>query len=155
MHAAPPVRIFLAPDRGWRALRASLAGAAIASLVAWLALQAGLSTLEAAGLALILAAVGAASAWWFQPDRSAGTLSWDGAVWPWQVAELQPLVGTVGVMLDLDGWLLVHVESVAAPGRAAWWAVSRRQSTGAWAAWRAALYSRHPADARAARASTA
>jgi len=75
-------------------------------------------------------------------------LSWGGADWQWQTGESQPLVGTVGVMIDLGGWMLLRFESAAASRRVNWLAVSRRQSAGLWPAWRAALYSRRPSEGR-------
>jgi hypothetical protein len=148
MHAAPPVRISLTPDRAWRAAPSVMAGVASANLAAWLAALAELSVPVTAGLALLAAALAVAVGGSF-PQRhasTAGVLGFDGAVWQWSGTDSTPLVGTVRVTIDLGAWLLLRFEPGTPPRRAIWLAASRRAAGTLWPAWRAALYSRPPGE---------
>ncbi len=81
MHAAPPVRMSLAPDRAWHGAVALCAAAAGANLAAWVALQ--LQGPAATVVATSLAAAAAASLsalWWVR--REATTGCWPGMVAP-------------------------------------------------------------------------
>lgn len=138
MHAAPPVRVRLARSRGWVAFVAVFAGLAAANLTAWALLHGDAAWVAAAALlmgAVVGLAIGAV-AWRRQPP---GDLGWDGARWQWNGRE-----GEVQVAIDLSRWMLLRFD--ASVGRCCWIAASRRAAAGSWAALRAALYSRRPAD---------
>jgi hypothetical protein len=138
VHAAPPVRVSIGRSAGWTAFVAAAGAAAAANLVAWLWLHAhGSGAAVAAAFAGALAA--AVCGTWAQRRARPGDLAWDGALWWWR-----EVAGEAHVALDFDGWLLLRFSPVQ--GRREWIAVSRSTTAGPWAALRAALYSRRPAD---------
>ena len=138
MHAAPPVRVSIGRSAGWTAFVAAAGAAAAANLVAWLWLHAyGSGAAVAAAFAGALAA--AVCGMWARRRACPGDLAWDGALWCWR-----EVAGEARVALDFDAWLLLRFSPVQ--GRREWIAVSRSTTVGPWAALRAALYSRRPAD---------
>ena len=140
MHAPPPVRMSLAPDRAWHAAIASSAAVAGANLAAWGALHAQASLTLTAAVALLAAAAAAWSVWWRMRGSGAGVLAWDGAIWQWSAAAVPPRPTEVRVMIDLGGWLLLRL-ALAVPAHPVVWLVTSRRGAGAlWPHWRAALY---------------
>jgi hypothetical protein len=146
MHAAPPVRIETAPDRAWRCFVSASAGAAAASLVAWVAMLRGMTGTDAAWLAMLAAASVAPVAWWAGRRREsrAGALVWDGAAWAWAPERGEAATGELRVMIDLGAWMLLRFAPAGARHGALWRAASRRQAPALWPAWRAALHARRP-----------
>jgi hypothetical protein len=144
MHAAPPVRMSLAPERAWLAARCLIAGAAAANAVAWLSTRAQASQAVVAAAALGAAALAAwFAAWAMRPGNGLpDVLAWDGAVWQWSGSGSPPVQGEVRVMIDLGAWLLLRFSPSAPPQRAVWRAVSRRHAGPSWRPWRAALHAR-------------
>lgn len=140
MHAPPPVRMSLAPDRAWRAAIALSAAVAGANLAAWGALHAQVSLAVTAIVALGAAFVAAWSVWRRLRGSGAGVLAWDGAVWQWSAQAVPPRPVELRVMIDLGGWLLLRL-ALAAPAQRVIWVVASRRGAGAlWPVWRAALY---------------
>jgi hypothetical protein len=138
VHAAPPVRVRLARSRGWVAFLSVVTGLATANLSAWALLHSDMA--GAASLALPLGAAAAlANGAWAWRRQAPGDLRWDGACWQWDGDE-----GDMQVAIDLSRWMLLRFE--ASSGRRRWIAASRSATMGPWAALRAALYSRRPAD---------
>ncbi len=98
------------------------------------------SEIAALPLALLMAALaGALAAWRSHRSQGAGDLVWDGAQWQWLGS-----AGQAHAVIDLDRWMLLRFEPSA--GRPRWLAASRTACVGRWAALRAALYARRPAD---------
>jgi hypothetical protein len=108
----------------------------VANVAAWALLRS-----EAAiGLAAVLGlGAGMLAAWRLQRAHSPSDLNWNGSQWQWQ-----ELAGDVQVALDLGAWMLLRFDPVR--GRRRWIAASRASAVGPWAALRAALYARRPAD---------
>ena len=140
MHAPPPVRMSLAPDRAWHAAIALSAAVAGANLAAWGVLHAQASLAVTATVALVAAAVVAWSAWWWLRGSGAGVLAWDGAVWQWSAEAVPPRPTELRVMIDLGGWLLLRLALAAPAQRVVWLVASRRGAGALWPVWRAALY---------------
>ena len=139
MHAAPPVRIDLAPDRaaGWAVLL--LAAIAAANAAMWLGALAEWkgARLGGVGLAAALAVAG-----WLRGRRlgCVGLLTWDGSAWLWvQAAHQRPVVPRV--MLDFGGWILLRLQPQDGSRTALWGVATRARALAAWSAWRAALLS--------------
>ena len=154
MHAAPPVRIQLAPDAPWRVFVVGCTSAAAANAAAWMALFAQAPPAIAAVAALLAACLAAGMAWhglWRgAPVR--GVLAWDGAVWQLARGASKPVDGAVRVMVDLGAWMLLRFVPGTPATQAAWLVASRRQGGSLWPLWRAALFS--PAPSTAATAAT-
>ncbi|MEO5772394.1 MAG: hypothetical protein ABIQ29_10035 [Burkholderiaceae bacterium] len=138
MHAAPPVRIDLAPDRaaGWAVLLLATVAAANAAL--WLGALAEWkgAKLGGFGVAAALAVVA-----WLRGRRlgCVGLLTWDGSAWLWVQAVQRPVVPRV--MLDLGGWILLRLQPLDGSRTAIWGVATRARARAAWSAWRAALLS--------------
>jgi len=146
MHAAPPVRMSLAPDPAWRYFVTACAGAAAANLSAWIAAQAqwrGPETMAVALMAAVLACALAARAL-RRDGTGVGMLAWDGATWMWAPGHSQPAAGELRVMIDLGAWMLLRLVPTASAQRASWLTASRRQAAALWPLWRAAIFSRRP-----------
>jgi hypothetical protein len=151
MHAAPPVRMSLAPDRAWQYFIALCAGAAGANVAAWAALHAQLpapmvivAMTAATATSAILASV------WAQRSAATGVLAWDGGSWQWSSGAAAPVAGDLRVMIDLGGWMLLRFAPLAPEEAVAWCVASRRHAGALWSAWRAALHARRPGDDPAA-----
>lgn len=154
MHAAPPVRVSLAPDAACLTIVIGCAAAASANVAAWLGSLAQRSAPEIAALALLGAGLAAALAWPAMRRGFAGqgVLAWDGAVWQWAPDEAQslqpnrppPTTGELRVMIDLGAWILLRFEPSEPGQRARWITVSRQQGRALWPLWRAALFSHRP-----------
>ncbi len=147
MHAAPPVRMSLAPDRAWHGAIGLCAGAAGANLAAWSALQAQVALPMVVATTLAAAAAASLSAlWWVRRDATSGVLAWDGGAWQWSPDAVASLAVEPRVMIDLGPWLLLRIAPTG-PARPALWRVASRRHAGAsWSQWRAALYARGPGD---------
>jgi hypothetical protein len=135
VHAAPAVRVSLGRSAAWAAFVGTCAALAAGNAVAWALLQSqvahGASVLAAALLAAAVAATAAATAAW--RAQPVGELRWDGETW-----HGAGVSGQARVALDIGNWMLLRL---AAPeGTARWFAVSRRATSGPWAALRAALH---------------
>jgi hypothetical protein len=138
VHAAPPVRVSIGRSAGWTAFVAAAGAVAAGNCVAWLWLHTqGAGAAAAAGLAAALAL--AISGFHARHRAVGGDLAWDGTLWRWR-----GVTGHARVALDFDGWLLLRFKPLQ--GRPEWIAVSRPSTLGPWAALRAALYSKRPAD---------
>jgi RNA polymerase sigma-70 factor, ECF subfamily len=146
MHAAPPVRMKLASEAGWRAFVVVVAAAAAANLASWLAALADATALPAIAISMAACALGAAVAWRAVWQGGDGILNWDGADWSWAPDSQEPATGTLHVTIDLGAWMLLRFAPANAPRRVTWLAASRRQAAGAWPRWRAALLARRPND---------
>ena len=144
MHAAPPVRMKLAPDMAWRAFAVMGAAAAAANLAAWLAALADVTSLAAIMITVPTCALGAAMAWRAVRQGGHGILNWDGADWSWAPDSKEPATGMLRVTIDLGAWMLLRFVPADTARRVTWLAASRRQAAGAWPQWRAALLARRP-----------
>ena len=147
MHAAPPVRMNLAPDRAWQVFVTLCTSVASANLAAWVALQAQAPTRIAALAALLAAGACAgllALRWARRRDAVMGVLAWDGLGWHWSpgAAALSP--GDVRVMVDLGAWLLLRFAPMGGGQAVVWLAAACHGAAAHWAAWRTALYSPRP-----------
>jgi hypothetical protein len=138
VHAAPPVRVRMRGSAPWPVVVGTAAAAAAGNIVAWGLHVAGLG---AGWPTALLAAVvaGGAAASWAQRMSGEGELSWDGTQWQWQGTP-----GQVQVTIDLGDWMLLHLAHD--DGTRCWIAAGRTATDGPWAALRAALHSRRPAD---------
>ena len=155
MHAAPPVRMSLAPDRAWLGFVVVCAGAAAANLVAWLAALADAMAATVIAASLLACALGTTLAWRVVRRHGKGLLNWNGADWSWAPDATAPAAGKLRVMIDLGAWMLLRFAPADAARRATWLAASRRQAAGAWPQWRTALLARRPNAEPAEPASTA
>ena len=144
MHAAPSVRMSLAPDRAWRGFVVICAGAAAANLAAWFAALADSMAPTAIIVSSLACALGATLAWRVVRRQGTGLLNWNGVDWSWAPDATAPAVGKLRVMIDLGAWVLLRFAPADAARRATWLAASRRQAAGAWTQWRAALLARRP-----------
>jgi hypothetical protein len=136
VHAAPPVRVSLGRSAGWLVFVCLCSAFAAANSAAWLLLR----NEAPAAFALVFgiaAALLAASR--MQRSNAPADLIWNGSHWQWQ-----ELSGDVRVALDLGPWMLLRFDALAGGRR--WIAASRASAVGPWAALRAALYARRPAD---------
>jgi hypothetical protein len=146
MHAAPPVRMSLAPEARWHGFVALCAGLAAANGSAWIVAMLygqALTVIVVAGLAAGLAMAGAT--WTLRRGGAgSGVLNWDGAAWSWAPGPTQPVVGEPRVVIDLGAWMLLRFTPIEPQSHARWLALSRRQAAAAWPLWRAALFSPRP-----------
>ncbi|PTT87766.1 hypothetical protein DBR42_11020 [Pelomonas sp. HMWF004] len=134
MRRTPPVVVQLEPQPAVQATVSLVALLAAGGLAAW-----ACSHWAAAWPSWVLLP---ALAWWawhaaaVLPRR----LRWDGQAWwlaePGRDAELAV---QMAVLIDLDGWLLLHARPA---GR--WLPLSRRQQAAHWTALRATLFSAPP-----------
>jgi hypothetical protein len=136
MRGAPPVALVCDGGVVWRGVQASLHALVAAALVAWVAGHMGFG----AAMQAFAAAAGAAPAAvvaWLAAAPQARSLAWDGEQWRLGPAD-HP--GTVEVMIDLGGWLLLRHRSTDAAAAPAWLAVSATAGGGAMHGLRAALH---------------
>ena len=146
MHAAPPVRMSLAPEARWHGFVALCAGFAAANGSAWIVAMLywpALTVIVVAGLAAVLAMAGATWAL-RRGEPGGGVLNWDGAAWSWAPGPTQPVAGEPRVVIDLGAWMLLRFAPIEPPSHTRWLALSRRQAAAAWPLWRAALFSPRP-----------
>jgi hypothetical protein len=136
VHAAPPVRVSLGRSAGWMVFVCLCIGFAAANVAAWVLLRNEAPVAMALVSGLVAAAL---AAWRMQRSPMPADLNWDGSQWQWQ-----GLAGDVHVALDLGPWILLRFDPIV--GRRRWIAASRACTVGPWAALRAALYARRPAD---------
>jgi len=136
MHAPPPVRVTVAPDRAWIGVCAVLASIASGNLAAWFA-PAWMFVAPAALAGAVVAA------WLARRRGPRGALAWDGQVWQWEPAGREPVAGEATVSIDLDRWMLLAF--TPEQGERRWLALSRRSHAGAWSPLRAALFGARPA----------
>lgn len=111
MRAAPPVQMVCGREARWHAAVMTLGAGAAASAAAWASSWFGQSpacSSAAAGLAAAGAAILAVRS---NRSSTCETLVWDGQVW-----RLQGRPGSVDVMIDLGGWLLLqfHADGTSA-----------------------------------------
>ena len=146
MHAAPPVRMKLAPDARWHGFVSLCAGLAAANASGWIATALrwpAVAVVLVVGLAALFAI--AWTAWALRRgEPGGGVLNWDGAVWSWASGSTQPIVGEPRVAIDLGAWMLLRFAPIAPPARVRWLTPSRRQAAAAWPLWRAALFAPRP-----------
>ena len=143
MHAAPPLRMSLAPDQRWQAFTVACTGAAAANFAAWLASAAEWHGPRVAAAALFAAALASmACLHWVRRREASGLLVWDGAAWSWAIGQAPASEGGVRVMIDLGAWMLLRFEPALSPSRTTWLAASRRQAGALWPVWRATLFAR-------------
>jgi len=145
MHAAPPVRMSLAPDRAWQCAAALCAGAAGANLAAWGALHAQIPvpmvvaiSLTAAGVALLW------TRWGAERGATTGVLVCDGGRRQWSPVTAASVAVELRLMIDLGPWFLLRFTPTQPVQPAARWAASRRRAGAAWPLWRTALHARRP-----------
>ena len=151
MHAAPPLRMNLAPDRRWQAFTVACTGVAAANLAAWLTSVAEWPGPRVAAAALLAAALASlACLRWVRRLEAPGLLVWDGANWSWSGGEAPVSEGRVRVMIDLGAWMLLRFESAVTLSGNTWLAASRRQAGALWPAWRTALLARLAANGQPA-----
>jgi hypothetical protein len=108
MRGAPPVQIACGSDRRWQRGLAGLQALAASTVAGWFALHAGWPAwLTATGtLSAAILSWAAACRWAAPPTQRA--LIWDGQRWT-----LNGMQGTVEVMLDLEGWLMLRFRGPA------------------------------------------
>ncbi len=145
MHAAPPVRMELGPDRPWSSAVALCAGVAGANLAAWAGLHAqwALQTVAAAALAAAGIASGSALRW-ARRSATTGVLVWDGSQWQASNASAACASVDLQVMIDLGPWMLLRTTPTERIRPGVWWVASKRRAGAAWPHWRAALYAGRP-----------
>jgi hypothetical protein len=139
MRAAPPVTVHGTGGAGWRATRALLPGLTACVLLFW-ALQ-RLALVEAPwdlAAALVAGLAATVPAWRLAAPRTA-TLAWDGQAW---LLDGQP--GTLRLMVDAGGWLLLR------HGRR-WLALAAADAGAQWHALRVAVHAQGPVRAAATR----
>ncbi len=136
MRTAPAVSVRCTGGPLWRAWCAGLPVLAASAVVSWACLHAGLPGL-AAGAAVCVAGSLAAWAWWRRPSQDR-MLAWDGRQW-----SVDGHPGTLAVMLDLGGWLLLRLRQ---GGRMStrWVPVSAHEAGTAWHGLRAAVFAPPP-----------
>ena len=136
MHAAPPVRIDLAPDRAAGRAVLLLAVVAAANAALWLGALAEWKGARLGGLGM---AAALAVAGWLRGRRMGceGVLVWDGSLWLWVQAADRPVVPRV--MLDLGGWILLRLQPIDGSRTAIWGVATRARASTAWSSWREAL----------------
>src|SRR5512139_3947946 len=144
MDAAPPVEVFVGPDRPARLAVSVLAAASGASTAAWLFAALGGAAAPAADMSapFAIAAVAACAAWlaWRASCRGVERLCWDGRDWSLLAAgEGSPRTGAVTVAIDLDAWMLLRFD---AAGHRRWLPLSRSAHAGRWHALRCAVFAR-------------
>ena len=146
MHAAPPVRMKLAPDARWHGFVSLCAGLAAANASGWIATALRWHALAVVAVAALAALSAIALTTWAlrRGEAGGGVLNWDGAVWSWAPGSTRPIVGEPRVAIDLGAWMLLRFAPIEPPARARWLALSRRQAAAAWPLWRAALFSPRP-----------
>jgi hypothetical protein len=150
MHAAPPVRMSLAPDRVWRGAAALCSAVAGANLAAWVALHVHSAVPVVAAASLAAAAAASLSALWgAQRDATSGVLAWDGGAWQWLADTMAPVAVEPRFTMDLGPCLLLRTVPADASQPVNWRVASRRLAGAAWPQWRTALYASRPADAQA------
>ena len=141
MHGAPPVALVCEGGAVWRGVRTGLPALAAAAFAAWIVGQAGLGSTGQALAALAAALPVAALAWrWVAPRPCA--LAWDGEQWRLGTAGE---AGSVDVMIDLGGWLLLRHTSHGVGAAPVWLAVSGSAAGAALHGLRLALQARTPA----------
>jgi hypothetical protein len=140
MHGAPPVALVCEGGAVWRGVRAGLPALAAAAFVAWIAGHGGVGPV-AQGLAALVAALLAAGVSWRAAAPRSRALAWDGEAWRLGPADE---AGTVELMIDLGGWLLLRHTSARAGVAPVWLAVSAQGAGGAWHGLRVALQARAP-----------
>lgn len=131
--AAPAVEVAVGTDARAAAALAGLLALAAAAVSAWALAAVGLpAALQAAGAGLAAAAAGVAGLWWLR--RSApcpARLRWDGLDWSWAVAaDAAPVAGSLHLIWDFDGWLLLRFDG--SDRRRRWAALSRRHQRSRW-----------------------
>jgi hypothetical protein len=136
VHAAPPVRVSLGRSAGWTTIVCLCTGFAVANIAAWVLLRNEAPVVVALILGLFAAVL---TVWRMQRSQTPSDLVWNGSQWQWQ-----GLAGEVQVALDLGLWMLLRFDPLV--GRRCWIPASRASAFGPWAALRAALYARRPAD---------
>ena len=134
MRAAPAVSVRGSGGVAWRLFQAAVPALAASALIAW---GLGLGQLHLAPALWALPVVGAV-AWWLAP-RTPQALAWDGQCW-----RLDGREGSVELMIDLGGWLLLRFRPSPAPRRRRWVAVCRSDAGPALHGLRAAVYCRPP-----------
>ena len=132
MRAAPAVSVQAGRSLGWRVFQAGVAALAVTALAAWV-----LGHLQSASWPALALGPPAAVAAWMAFRCPSVALAWDGQVW---AADSQ--TGTLDVMLDLDGWLLLRLRPNDATQPVRWMPVSRADAGPAFHALRAAVYCR-------------
>ena len=137
MRAAPPVSVQGTGGLPWRGLRAGLPALAAGALAAWGLGHAGRPVAPA--LAVVAAVAGLA--WWRARPRPA-LVAWDGRRWA-----VDGVTGTLAVMIDAGGGLLLRLRPDASRQPSRWVAVGAREAGASMHALRAAAYARAPATA--------
>jgi hypothetical protein len=132
MRAAPAVGVQAGRSLGWRVFQAGVAALAVTALSAWV-----LGHLQMASWPALAMGPPAAVAAWMACRCPSVALVWDGQVWS---ADSQ--IGTLDVMLDLGGWLLLRLRPDDATRPVQWTPVSRADAGPAFHALRAAVYCR-------------
>ena len=134
MRAPPAVSVDCSGGAGWRLFQAAVPALAVCALLAWALGWAQMPVFPALAAAPVVAAVA-----WRLARPTPRALSWDGQCW-----RLDGREGSVQVMIDLGGWLLLRVDAGPATRRRSWAAVSRADAGPALRALRAAVYCRAP-----------
>jgi hypothetical protein len=132
MRAAPAVSVQAGRSPGWLFFQSAVTALAVTALAAWVLAH----LQQPAWPALALGPLAAALAWRVF-RRPPVALLWNGLVWS---ADGQN--GTLEVMIDLGGWLLLRLRPDDASGRALWMPVSRGDAGPSFHGLRAAVYCR-------------
>jgi len=141
MHGAPPVALVCEGGAVWRGVRTGLPALAAATFVAWIAGHAGLG-LPGQALAALATALPVAALAWRRAAPRPCPLAWDGEQWRLGTAGD---AGSVDVMIDLGGWLLLRHTSHGVGAAPVWLAVSGSAAGAALHGLRLALQARTPA----------
>ena len=134
MRAAPAVGLHCSGGFAWRLVQALVPALAAAAVVAWLLGLGERPVVMALGVVPLVGAI----AWGLARPLSQA-LNWDGQCW-----RLAGREGSIEVMIDLGGWLLLRFDAAAPGARSHLVAVSGSDAGPALHGLRAAVYCRPP-----------
>jgi hypothetical protein len=151
MRAAPALQVVVTDEPCARAGVALLCALAAGALAAWLGRLMPLPV-HAAWLAAAVAAALGAGFGWRRTRCQPRALQWDTRQW-WlrDAVDASARSGSLQVMIDLGGWMLLRFEAEHGAPRWQWLAVSHHQHGPAWHALRTAVHARAAGTAHRAR----
>ena len=142
MRAAPAFQVSVRCFGVWRTGVGLLAGAAVSAMVAWVAsherpISAAIWAGAACGVSIVVLAAMAVA------RQRAIELRWDGQNWQLGRGSGEPLIGVLGVALDLGGWILLRFTPTSS-WMPFWLPVQRRGLEASWHALRCAVHAGQP-----------
>ncbi len=143
MRAAPAFQVSVRRFGMWRAAVGLLAGIALTAIIAWVASHErpiGAPVWAGAASGVLIVALAAAAVARQRPVE----LRWDGQNWQLGIGAADPLMGALGVALDLGHWMLLRFQPASA-WAPVWLPVQRRGLEASWHALRCAVYASQPA----------